>query len=204
MNTDAFFHERHAHGFRARFRDLLSRATRLDTAVTRLRLTTLDFSEEELRSVETIRLIVAELRAVELDAEAHALVARPGPPGRLERLESLLTDGRVELRVVPLAGWSPDFSIFSGPGGATALLMGFHAFERPHPYSGPALGAELGGEAATQALARFEEIWHRGHDVSQAVEGVFRRARRWMPLRDPEATVLKRRSRAVDSLPGLG
>lgn len=204
MQRTSFFHERDPHGFRARFRELLARSTHLDTAVTRLRLTTLDLSDSELARIESVRLVVAELRAVELDAEAHALVARPGAGPRLQRLRSLLDRNVVQMRVVPLAGWSPDFSLFRSGSVPLGMLMGFHAFERPHPYSGPALGAEFGPSETAELSRRFDEVWDRGHDVVDAVRTVLDRAHRWHPRQRRPRTRVHRRSQAVDSIPGLG
>jgi len=197
----AFFHERIQPGFRQRFREEMTRATQVDVAVTRLRLSTIDLSAEEVRGVKRIRLIVSELRAVELDAEAHALMARRGARLRMARLQQLLDRDIVRVRVAPLAGWSPDFSVFSGPARAHAVLMGFHAFEVPHPYAGPALGAAFGPSQAGEARVRFEEVWARGHDVAPAVQSIFRRARSWMKGPDTGAVG---RPKSVDTPLGLG
>lgn len=168
--------------------------------MTRMRLSTIDLSEEELAGLTAIRLVLAELRAVELDAEAHALMARPRARERLRRLERLLDRDLVRVRVAPLAGWSPDFSVFSHGDEPRGLLLGFHAFELPHPFAGPALGAHFGAAEAREALTRFEEIWARGHDVAPAIHSIFRRARRWVA--DPGAP--PRHPNPVDTLPALG
>ncbi|MDT8342313.1 MAG: hypothetical protein RQ751_12435 [Longimicrobiales bacterium] len=175
MDTPALFHEHDRDGFRARFRYAVSRSTEVHIAVTRLRLGTIDLSPRELEGLRAIHLVLAELRAVELDAEAHALLARAGARGRLAVFGRLLEEGVLKVRVAPLGGWSPDFTVFSDPGGAHAVLVGFHAFEQPHPFPGPALGAHFGPAQARAALSRFREIWARGHDVAPAVRSVFRR-----------------------------
>jgi len=102
--------------------------------------------------------------------------------------------------VAPLAGWSPDFSVFWGAAGPRAVILGFHAFETPHPYAGPALGTVFGPGPAREARDRFEEVWARGHDVGPAVHSIFRRARGWM--RGKEGVVRRRKS--VDTPQGLG
>lgn len=204
MEIPGLFHERDGAGFRLRFRHELMRSLQVDIAVTRLRLSTIDLSEEELLGLTGIRLLLAELRAVELDAEAHALMARPRARAGLRRLESLLERDRVRIRVAPLAGWSPDFSVFQDRRGPRSVLLGFHAFELPHPFPGPALGCHFGRREARSAQARFEEIWARGHDVVPAVHSVFQRARRWVGQADslPEDSPGSRSP--VDTPPALG
>ena len=200
MQIPALFHEHHRSGFRRRFRHEATRSHQVAIAVTRMRLSTIDLSEEELAGLTAIRLVLAELRAVELDAEAHALMARPRARERLRRLEGLLDRDLVRVRVAPLAGWSPDFTVFSQGATPRGVLLGFHAFELPHPFSGPALGAHFGAAEAREALVRFEEIWARGHDVAPAIHSIFRRARRWVA--DPG--LLHPAPNPVDTLPALG
>lgn len=187
MDIPALFHERQRRGFRLRFRHEATRSRMVDIAVTRIRLGTIDLEEDEVRGLARLRLLLAELRAPELDAEAHVLMAQPEARARLLTLESLLAGHRIEVRVAPLGGWSPDFTVFTGPDGPRAVLLGFHAFERPHPYSGPALGAHFGAPEAAEARARFEGIWARGHDVVPALQSIFRRARRDVPSMAPPA-----------------
>lgn len=200
MDIPSLFDETRPDGFKHRFRRELTRALRVDIAVTRLRLSTIDLNEGELARVTAVRLLLAELRAVALDAEAHALMARPDGREQLRGLERLLDRDQVRIRVAPLAGWSPDFSIFSDQEGPRSVLMGFHAFELPHPYPGPALGAHFGPAEARIAHTRFDELWARGHDVAPAVHTIFRRAGRW--ARPPETP--RRPLNPVDTLPALG
>lgn len=200
MQIPSLFHEHLGSGFRQRFRHEVTRSSRVDIAVTRIRLSTIDLSDDELAGLSSVRLILAELRAVELDAEAHALMAQPRARARLLRLERLLDRDMVRVRVAPLAGWSPDFSVFTDREGPRAILLGFHAFEVPHPFPGPALGAHFGPVEAREALARFEEVWARGHDVAPAIHSIFRRARRWVS--DPDPTRLH--PIPVDTPPPLG
>ena len=62
------------------FRDvygwLLPRSTRLDVGLTRILLSTLDLGRGELDGVRSIRLLLAEVNAVQLDAEAHGVMLR--------------------------------------------------------------------------------------------------------------------------------
>lgn len=200
MEIPSLFHDGRAPDFRRRFGFELERATRVDVAVKRMRLGTIDLSEREVAGLERVRLLLAELRAPALDAEAHALMARRDARVRLARLQRLLELDVVAVRVAPLAGWSPDFSVFSDASGPRGLLLGFHAFESPHPWPGPALGAHFGAVEAREALTRFDEAWRRGHDVVPAIRSVFRRAARW-PVTSPGAA---ERPNPVDTISALG
>ena len=112
--------------FRRVFGDLLSRSTRLDTAMHRVRLSGVDLSEGEVGGLERLRLLVAEVNAQTLEEEAFALLMDPERRENLTRVLALLQAGRMELRSAPLAGWSPDFSVFSGPQGPLGLILGLH------------------------------------------------------------------------------
>jgi len=171
------FDERGRPDFRDVFGALAARATDIATAVTRVRLTTVDLTPLELASVEHFRVLVAEMNALRLDAEARALQGDPKRAPNAEMLRVLLETGRLEVRSSPLAGWSPDFTVFSGPTGPTAVLLGFHAFERPYPHRGPAMGVVHGGAAARIAARRHAEIWECAHDVGPAVWSILSKAR---------------------------
>jgi hypothetical protein len=173
----AVFDERARPDFRDVFSALAARSTDIATAVTRVRLSTVEFTTMDLRSVEHFRVLVAEMSALRLDAEARALHADPKRAPNAEMLRQLLESGRLEVRSSPLAGWSPDFTVFTGPGGPTALLLGFHAFERPYPHRGPALGSVHGAAAACLAARRHAEIWEQAHDVGPAVWSILSKAR---------------------------
>jgi hypothetical protein len=169
--------ERARPDFRDVFGALAMRSTDIAVAVTRVRLSTVDLSERELGSLEHFRVLIAEMSALRLDAEARALQADAKRAPNAETLRKLLEAGTLEVRSSPLAGWSPDFTVFAGPGGPTAVLLGFHAFERPYPHRGPALAALHGPEAARLAARRHEEIWERAHDVGPAVWSILSKAR---------------------------
>jgi hypothetical protein len=171
------FDERGRPDFRDVFGALASAASDIATAVTRVRLSTVDLSTRELERVEHFRVLVAEMNALQLDSEARGLQADPRRAPNAERLQGLLESGRLEIRSAPLAGWSPDFTVFSGPGGPTAVLVGFHSFERPYPHRGPALAAVHGEEAARLAARRHEDAWVRAHDVGPAVWSILSKAR---------------------------
>ena len=130
-----------------------------------------------MAGVTRFRVLVAEMNALRLDAEARSLEADPRRAPNAELLRDLLESGRLEVRSAPLAGWTPDFSVFAGPGGPFAVLLGFHWFERPYAHRGPALGAVLLDEAARLAARRHEENWDRAHDVGPAVWNILSKAR---------------------------
>jgi hypothetical protein len=164
--------------FREVYGWLLPRSLRLDVALTRIRLSTLDLGRNELGSVRSIRLLLAEVNAVQLDSEAHGVMLREDKRETLHALSERLAEGMIEVRSAPLGGWSPDFSIFHDDLGASAVLVGFHWFERPFPHRGPAFAALHGADAATAALGRFEEAWDRAHDIGLAVRSILERAER--------------------------
>lgn len=173
----ALFDERGRPDFRDVFGMLAAGSTDIATAVTRVRLSTVDLTGREMAGVEHFRVLVAEMSALRLDAEARNLEADPKRAPNAELLRELLESGRLEVRSSPLAGWTPDFSVFSGPGGPVAVLVGLHWFERPYPHRGPALGALFAEEAAKLAARRHEEIWERAHDVGPAVWNILSKAR---------------------------
>jgi hypothetical protein len=177
VDEATLFDERARPDFRDVFGALASRATDIAVAITRVRLSTVDLSERELGSVEHFRVLVAEMNALRLDAEARALQSDAKRAPNAEMLRRLLEAGRLEVRSSPLAGWSPDFTVFAGVGGPTAVLLGFHAFERPYPHRGPALAALHGPTAARLAARRHEEIWERAHDVGPAIWSILSKAR---------------------------
>lgn len=165
--------------FRSAWGFLARRSTRIDVALTRIRLSTLDLRPAELSQLEGLRLLLGEVNSVSLDAEAHALMRQPERGGSLRHLAGLLEDGLIEIRAAPLAGWSPDFTVFRRGGRAApfAVLLGFHWFQRPFPHRGPALASLHGPDGAATAGRRFHATWARAHDIRPAVRGILDRAR---------------------------
>ena len=144
----ALLDERTRPDFRDAFGALASQSTGIATAVTRVRLSSMDLTESELEGVERFRVLVAEMNAIQLTAEARGLTNDPARAPRLAFLQRMLESGRLEVRAAPLAGWSPDFTVFSNAAGPSAVLTGFHWFERPYPHPGPALSSLHFPEAA--------------------------------------------------------
>ena len=156
----------------------MRRATGFDVALTHIRLSTLDFSEAELGQVRRARLLLAQVSASALEAEAYAVLHRTSEADNLRRLVGLLDVGRIEVRSSPLGGWSPDFTIFDDETGPFAILIGPHRFDRGALYDGPEWASLHGRDAATLAALRFREIWDRAHDISPAILGLMARADR--------------------------
>jgi hypothetical protein len=174
----ALFDERGRPDFRDVFGALASSSIDVATAVTHVRLSTVDLGADELAGVEHFRVLVAELSAIRLDREARAIQADPRRAPRAELLRSMLESGRLEVRSAPLAGWSPDFTVFSDRNGPTAVLAGYHWFQRPYPHRGPAISTLHEGDAARLAARRHQELWERAHDVSPAVWNILSKAHR--------------------------
>jgi hypothetical protein len=168
--------ERGRPDFRDVFGALAFRATHVLTAVTRVRLSTVDLREEHLPDLEAMQVLVSEMSALHLDAEARALLQIPGRAHNVRFLVGMLEAGRLEVRSAPLGGWSPDFTVFVDGEGPRAVLVGFHAFERPYPHRGPALASVHGDDAARLAATRHRELWESAHDVGPALWSILSRA----------------------------
>ncbi|MDX1645554.1 MAG: hypothetical protein R3304_00315 [Longimicrobiales bacterium] len=169
------------------FRDIFIAALRhssdVAVAVTRVRLSTLDLEPSDLAGVESMRVLVVELNALTLDAEARLLHADPRNALRVSLYRALLESGRLEVRSAPLGGWSPDFSVFSGPDGPWSVLCGKHWFQRPHPHRGPALSMLHLGDGAKLLARRHGEIWEQAHDVGPAIWSILSKAEQGYRLR---------------------
>lgn len=172
------FDERRRPDFRDVFGALARRSERICTAVTRVRLTTIDLGPDELGTLRSFRVLLSEMNALRMESEAHALIhmRRRAPGFRL--LTGLLESGALEVRSAPLGGWSPDFTVFADNGGARWVLSGFHAFERPYPHRGPALASLHGEDGAQLAQRRYDELWAQGHDVGPTLWTLLSRAQR--------------------------
>ncbi len=173
-----FLDERGRPDFRDVYGALVSRSVDVAVAVTRVRLTTLDLSAEELDGVESLRVLVTELNALTLDAEARLIRSDPRRASRVPMFRAMLESGRLEVRSAPLGGWSPDFTVFSDLARPRAVMIGKHWFERPHPHRGPALAAVHFDDAARLAARRHGRLWERAHDVGPAVWGILSKAER--------------------------
>ena len=158
------------------FRVLAGRSDTLEVAIGRIRLSGLTPRAVDLRGVGEIRVVLAEVNAVTLAREAEAVLVNPQRADNLRFLSTLLDEGSIEIRSAPLAGWSPDFTLFHRDGAPWAALVGLHWFERPYPHPGPALASLHGGEDARRIGPRFRQIWSNAHDVSEPVGEILARA----------------------------
>ena len=164
--------------FRDVFVDAVRRSVDVAVAVTRVRLSTLDLEADDLARLESMRVLVVELNALTLDAEARLIRADPRRAARVSLYRDMLESGRLEIRSAPLGGWSPDFTVFADDAGPTAVLCGRHWFQRPHPHRGPALASLHYGKAARMTSWRHAEIWQGAHDVGTAVWSILSKAER--------------------------
>lgn len=172
------FDERSDPDFRAVFGRLLRDATHVDVALNRIRLSTLDLEADEMEGLRRLRVLLAQVNATTLSAEAHGMLLGPRRGRTLRHLTDLLDQGVVQVRAAPLGGWSPDYTVFRGPEGARAVLLGLHWLERPFPHRGPALAGLHGPRGARLAGRRFDESWAQAHDIRPAIQGILQRARR--------------------------
>lgn len=177
--------ERDRPDFRDLFGSLCRSAAELDVAVARIRLGALDLGKEELGGLRRIRVVLAEVNAVRLGSEADASLADPGRAGNVRLLMRLFEEGRLELRAAPLAGWSPDFSVFGDAEGPQALLVGTHWFQRPYPHPGPALASLHRGEEAYHGARRFGELWASAYDIGPAIRGILEASLRRTEVQPP-------------------
>lgn len=161
--------ERTRGGFRGRFGILARRALTIDVAATRVRLSLVDLRTSELSKLTRMRVLLAELNAFRMAAEAEAALGDVERTAALDLLLKLLAQGRIRVRSAPMGGWAPDFSVFADGSGPFAALVGVHSFMRPAPFPGPLFYSQHGPDAAAAARGRFEEVWDRSHDVSAAI-----------------------------------
>lgn len=170
LTSPTLLHERSRPDFRETYGALSSRARILEVAVRRIRLLGLTLHPRELRQVERIRVIIQEISPLAAASEAEQIAVDPVRRPTLHHWVELLSSGRLEIRLAPLAGWNPDFTVFHFPPTAPpVVVLGPHWFVRPYPHPGPALNAVLRGEAARLASVRFGELWRGGHALEDAV-----------------------------------
>ena len=155
----AVFDEHHRPDLPQLFAALASDSTHIATALSRIRLSSVDLTSASFASIEGIRVLLAELNALQLDAEAVAVQADPRRAPRVAVLRSMLESGRLEVRAAPLGGWSPDFTVFHSVQGPRWLLTGHHWFDRPFPHRGPAIASIHQGDGAARAAKRYDELW---------------------------------------------
>ncbi len=178
MNAPSLLDERGPSGFRRRFGTLISRSSAVCVAATRVRLSLVDLTATELSELTTMRVLLAELSAFRMAAEAEAALGDARRTAALELLLSLMDDGRIQVRSMPMGGWAPDFSVFSDGSGPFAALVGVHSFLQPSPFPGPLFFSEHGADGARRAGGRFEELWATSHDVGSMLGPLLRSSAR--------------------------
>lgn len=166
------FDERASPDLRGWFDRLARDSVRIDVAISRIRIAGLDLSDPGLSDPPRIRVCVAGVESGRLEEEVVAAASSPHLRAALARVLSLLESDRLRIRSAPLAGWSPDFSVFHGRGSLRGALIGLHWFQRPFPHGGPALAAYFPGRSARPASVRFGDLWERAHDVRTPVHAV--------------------------------
>lgn len=168
--------ERSPRPFRWVFGQFLRKSTELDTAIHRIRLSGVDLSDREVQGLVRMRVLVSDVNARILEEEAFGLLMDPEREANLTRILTFLQSGRLELRSAPLAGWSPDFSVFSSAEGPFGMTLGLHWFQRPFPHRGPAWAAVFGPSEAATARRRFEELWAGAYEIGPAIRRLLERA----------------------------
>lgn len=160
---------------RAHIGRLLATHAYAEIAVGSIRLSALDLTAPETQHVKRWRVLLGRL-------EAHSImpadVAAHEEDARLHALLHLLESGRAEIRSAGLAAWTPDLSIYrdSTSDAAGACLIGAHYFSEPLIADGPSFTILLTDSASVaRALARFETLWERSHDVLEPVLTAIRR-----------------------------
>lgn len=183
----ALLDERTLPDFRTVYGRLFRRSDRVDVAIRKIRLAGVSLGERELGGPDDIRVLLAEINALTLAAEAEAMAVTTAGRRRVGLLLELLEGDALRIRSAPLGGWAPDFSLFHQHGADTVLLTGLHWFERPYPHRGPALASLHRGLDAVRIAGRFENIWGAGHDVAPAIRRILEAALTRVPAPAPGA-----------------
>ena len=168
--------ERARPDLRVRFGHLAVKSAEIGFAARRIRLAGVDLGADEAEGLTRIRVVLAELNAATFRADAECVMADPERRPVAERLSRLLAGGGLQVRVAPMAVWTPDFSVFHRDGRPFAAIFGFHWFQRPFPESGPAFATVCGTDGAELAAARFRELWADAYDATEAVGGMLEEA----------------------------
>lgn len=192
--------ERSDPDFRTTFGRLARRATEIDVALGRVRLSGVDLREGELHTVRSLRILLGEVSALTLGTEAEAVLADPERARNVDLLVQLFREERIAVRSAPLGGWSPDFTVFGQDTGPSAVLVGPHWFQRPYPHRGPAWASLHGPREARWAAARFAGLWGAGHEIGAAVRNILERAveragQGTVEAGDPRRAVARKRPR---------
>lgn len=151
------------------YRDLLSKSTKVDVALTRLRIATLRLQAGDLTEVRTLRIVLTELTTAAWEVETHRALLNPRREPVLRALIGAIQKGRVQVRSAPLANWSPDFSVFHGARSTPVALIGPHWLEVGPGRRGPRFAFQVTGQEAQQVSSTFKRVWDEAYDVGPAV-----------------------------------
>ncbi len=143
------------------------------------------------------RLLLTELNGVALHEEA----SDPATRDTAARLLNWISMGGLAVRMSPLAGWAPDFSVFRRGPDSVSVLLGSYAGDDASKLTGPLWGIHLGPTEARLASNRFERLWKTGHDVGPGLVKLLGGGGRVL---GPSGARRHRRSNPVDTLPILG
>lgn len=150
---------------------LLKDAEAADIAVARIRLASLDLTEQEIEGPTSCRVLLGRLDATTLldtgTARAEAVA----------RLARWTRSGRLQVRSAGIGAWRPDFSVYHTARGGTSLL-GAHYFGSPQLTVGPSFTVVTEDPVVRSDLAaRFDQLWDRSHNVLPAIAQVLERVR---------------------------
>ncbi len=151
------------------YRGLLATSTKVDIALTRLRIATLRLQPGDLDQVRSLRIVLTELTTAAWEVETHRALLNPRREPQLRALIEGIRSGRVEVRSAPLATWAPDFTLFHGVRTAPVALIGPHWLETGPGRRGPRMAFEVTGPDARRLASAYTRIWDDAYDVSPAV-----------------------------------
>lgn len=151
------------------YRGLLRDSTRVDVALTRLRIATLRLQSADLIAVRRLRIVLAELTTAAWEVETHRALLNPRREPMLRALISGIQKGKLQVRAAPLASWSPDFTVFHPEEGHSRALLGPHWLEATPSSRGPRFGFLFSDREAMRVADRFERVWAEAYDVGPAV-----------------------------------
>lgn len=156
-------------GFPSTYRRLLGHAKRADIALTRLRISTLQLRARDVARLDRMRLLLAELTTSAWEVETHRALLDPRRESVLRLLIERLRAGDLLIRAAPLAGWSPDFTVFHRAERAPRALLGPHWLEPTPGRRGPRFAFLAKGADARRVARHFERVWSTAYDVGPAV-----------------------------------
>lgn len=151
------------------YRRFLRCSDRVDVALTRLRIATLQLRDADLERVTRLRIVLAELTTSAWEVETHRSLLDPRRAAALRTLIVRLGEGAVQIRAAPLRAWSPDFSVFHRGDRPRRALLGPHWLEASPGFPGPRFAFSVAGTDARRVAMHFSKLWDSAYDVGPAV-----------------------------------